>query len=365
MRNEVAQPESVAELFDEMPTGVSVGPDGRIFLCFPRWFDRVRFTVGELRGKDAYGRAVVTAYPDSATNRLDLYDPVHHFVSVQSVIATDEDTLWVLDSGRPWFLPSLPGAAKLVEVDLRHATARRTYEMPYSIARPLSYLNDVRFDFHRGTSGIAYITDSATLSPSALIVVDLHTGAKLRRLEKDPRVQPDKKCTPVIERKALRIRLPFFITLPYQDGSDGIALSEDGATLYYCPLSSRTLYSVDAETLADPKKSDAEVAETICDLGEKGFSDGLETDTAGRVYAGDLENNRILVRQGNEWQTLVECPDMLWTDTLAIARDGYIYHTANQLHRMAIFNSLWDRRKKPYHLFRTRIPSGRVSSLWT
>jgi hypothetical protein len=32
-----------------MPTGVSVAPNGRIFVNFPRWGDDVPFTVGEIR----------------------------------------------------------------------------------------------------------------------------------------------------------------------------------------------------------------------------------------------------------------------------------------------------------------------------
>jgi sugar lactone lactonase YvrE len=348
-----------------MPTGVSAGPGGRIFLSFPRWFDRVRFTVGELVRVDEDLKGHVVPYPNAAINALNLFDPVHHFISVQSVIVTDENTLWVLDSGRPSFLPAIPGAAKLVEVDLRHGAARRTYQVPNPIAKPLSYLNDVRFDFTLGEAGVAYITDSATLTSSAIIVIDLHTGVQRRRLDKRPSVQPEKGCTPVIEGKALRIRLPFFLTFPYQNGADGIALSPDGSTLYYCPLSSRTLYSVDARTLADPSKSDDEIEQTVRNLGEKGFSDGLETDPSGRVYASDLENNRILIRDDvsddGEWRTLVEHADMLWTDTLSV-RDGYIYHTANQLQRMGIFNSLRDRRQQPYHLFRTRLPEPAPSS---
>src|SRR5271165_260900 len=160
----IVEPDRFAELWGEMPSGISVGPDGRKFLCFPRWFDRVPFTVGELLGTDDEKRANVVPYPNHSVNQLDLFDPVHHFISVQSVEVEDENTLWVLDAGRPWFIPALPGAAKLVEVDLRHAAVRRVYDVPYSIARPFSYLNDVRFDFKRGARGTAYITDSATLS---------------------------------------------------------------------------------------------------------------------------------------------------------------------------------------------------------
>jgi sugar lactone lactonase YvrE len=60
-------------------------------------------------------------------------------------------------------------------------------------------------------------------------------------------------------------------------GSDGIAISSDGMRLYYCPLGSRKLYSVDTNALCDRSLHDKEVAATVVDEGDKGgASDGLE-----------------------------------------------------------------------------------------
>jgi sugar lactone lactonase YvrE len=47
----------------------------------------------------------------------------------------------------------------------------------------------------------------------------------------------------------------------------------------------------------------------------------------------------------------------LWPDTLSLAADGYLYVTANQLHRQARYHSGRDLRRKPYSLFRIRIDS--------
>jgi len=333
----------VAEFAGQMPTGVSVGGDGRKFVCFPRWSRDVKFTVGELLTDGS-----VVPYPNLEINRANLCDAAHHFISVQSVQVTDESTLWVLDSGRPLFMPAVPGAAKLVQIDLRTAELKRIYEMPYAIARPLSYFNDVRFDF-RDDRRLAYITDSATQSAAAIVVVDLATGEKRRCLDAHPSVQPDATAVPVIEQQPLRVRLPCAISLPFRFGADGIALSPDGTTLYYSPLSSRRLYSVRTAMLGKPGTA-------VQDLGLKGFSDGLECDAQGRVYAGDLEQRQIRRRELNgRWHTIAADSRLLWTDTLSIASDGYLYFTVNQLHRMGIYNGLRDRRKPPYYLFRTAI----------
>jgi sugar lactone lactonase YvrE len=139
-------------------------------------------------------------------------------------------------------------------------------------------------------------------------------------------------------------------------GSDGIAIGADGKRLYYCPLMSRRLYSVSAEALADPALSEEQVAKTVEDLGDKGASDGLESDAEGRVYATNYETNSVLRRSADgRYETLVHDPRVLWPDTLSLASDGYLYFTANQLHRQPMFHRGKDRRQKPYSLFRVRV----------
>ncbi len=55
--------EQVAAFTGPMLTGVSVSQSGRIFVNFPRWGDKVDFTVAEVKN----GRAV--AYPNPQINR--------------------------------------------------------------------------------------------------------------------------------------------------------------------------------------------------------------------------------------------------------------------------------------------------------
>lgn len=42
--------ELVYVFYGAMPTGVSVSETGRIFICFPKWGDDVKFTVAEIVG---------------------------------------------------------------------------------------------------------------------------------------------------------------------------------------------------------------------------------------------------------------------------------------------------------------------------
>ncbi|MGA8570792.1 MAG: L-dopachrome tautomerase-related protein, partial [Candidatus Binataceae bacterium] len=165
--------EAVFEFQGAMPTGVTVAPNGRIFVNFPRWGDDVPFTVGEIRG----GR--LFAYPDTEVNRADNAHPAKTFISVQSVVADARNRLWVLDTAAPNFSEPIQGGAKLVAVDLATNRISKTIVFKPDIALPKTYLNDVRFDLRQDKEGIAYITDSGT---GALIVVDLASGEAWRRL---------------------------------------------------------------------------------------------------------------------------------------------------------------------------------------
>ena len=40
--------ELVYAFYGAMPTGVTVSETGRIFICFPKWGDDVKFTVAEI-----------------------------------------------------------------------------------------------------------------------------------------------------------------------------------------------------------------------------------------------------------------------------------------------------------------------------
>src|SRR5271167_4170660 len=144
--------ELVATFDGAMPTGVSVANDGRIFLNFPRWGDDVEYTVAELRG------AKTVAFPGEKINRYaEGDDAAEKLVSVQSVVVDPGgERLWILDTGSIQFGPTKPGGPKLIGVDLRSNQIVRKIVFPGNVALSTSYLNDVRFDMHRGEQGTAF-----------------------------------------------------------------------------------------------------------------------------------------------------------------------------------------------------------------
>ncbi len=336
--------EPVAYFYGAMPAGVTVSQRGRIFVNFPKWGDEVAFTVAEIRE----GQSV--AFPNEAINQADPIRPAAAFISAQSVVVDPADRLWILDTGSPLFQPTAYGGPKLVCVDLESDQVIQTILFPRDVAPPGAYLNDVRFDLRRGREGMAFITDSSDKGPNGIIVVDLESGESWRRLRDHPstKAQGPSDFLPLVEgRPVLGIKM----------GSDGIAISADGARLYYCPLASRRLYSVSTEALTDRSLDDDVVATTVTDEGDKGgAADGLESDAAGNIYAANYEHNAILRRRADgKWETVAHDPRLLWPDTLSVAADGYLYVMANQLHRQANYQKGRDLRRKPYTLFRVRI----------
>ena len=354
----IGQLEVAATFNGPMPTGVTVANDGRIFVNFPKWGDNVDYTVAEVKD----GKTV--PYPSADINRYkNGDDQSDKLVSVQSVVVDPSGTrLWILDTGSIGFGTTSLGGPKLIGVDLNSNQVIKKIVFPADVALPTTYLNDVRFDLHRGGEGMAFITDSTSSGPNGIIVVDLATGKNWRRLNDHPSTKPDPEFVPVVEGEILQMRIPGQPPARFAVGSDGIAISPDGKTLYYCPLTSRHLYSVSVDALSDQNRSDAEVAATVKDLGEKGGAgDGLESDAQGRVYLSDYEHNAIRRRSSNnEIETLVHDPRVLWPDTLSLAGNGYLYFTANQVERQSVFHNGQDLRQKPYVLFRVKIDGTRI-----
>ncbi len=352
----VGELEPVAYFYDAMPTGVTVSQSGRIFVNYPKWGDDVKFTVAEL----VDGEAV--AYPSEEFNKPDSDADADALVSVQSVVVDPADRLWILDTGSPLFKETEYGGPKLVCVDLTTNEVVKKILFPPDVALPTTYLNDVRFDLRRGKEGAAYITDSAQKGANGIIVVDLATGESWRKLNDHPSTKalklPD--FQPIVEGRPFLDKSEGTTKQGAGMGTDGIAINHDGSRLFYCPLGTRRLYSVATDALFDRSIDDEAVAETVIDEGDRGgASDGLESDADGYIYSTSYEHNAILRRKsddtGKEWETVVHDPRLLWTDTMSIASDGYLYVTANQLHRQPKYQEGVDLRRKPYTLFRVKI----------
>lgn len=117
--------------------------------------------------------------------------------------------------------------------------------------------------------------------------MDLASEQSWRRLHDHHSVKPEELQTflPIVEGRPFLERQPDgSVKHGASIGSDGIAINADGTRLYYCPLGSRKLYSVDTNALSDQSLKEQEVGATVIDEGDRGgASDGLESDSAGNI----------------------------------------------------------------------------------
>lgn len=279
------------------------------------------------------------------------------------------DRLWILDTGRALtpngtLVGATYGGPKLLGVDLSTNEVIKTIIFPTNVAYSDSYLNDIRFDLRSssapGGEGVAYITDSSVEGRNGIIIVDLGTGESWRHLDGNPTVRPSRQWS------AYLWGVPLYQTVPGAPftyglfGSDGIALSADAETLYWKPVAGRQLYSIPTARLRDTSiTSEIRAQGAINTLGETGVTDGMETDTNGFIYHGNMEQNAVsFYNPANGTSTLfVRDPRLNWIDTFATATDGYLYFTSNQLVFSSGFYPGTDRRVRPFALWRARLPN--------
>ncbi len=299
-------------------TGMAVSDDGRIFANYPRWSPDLPYSVAELHPS---GEA--RPYPNPRTNRWSAGVPGDsHFVCVQSVTCDDRGSLWILDSGSPYLSGVLPGAAKLVQVDLAADTIARIYPFDSLAAPTGSYLNDVRLDRR---AGFAYLTDS---NLGALLVLDLDSGACRRMLDDHPSTHAED-----IVLTVAGVRLVGGDGTPMRIHADGIALDPGRTFLYYQALTGRTLYRIPTAALRDTSLTQEQLAGAVEKVAVSGASDGLIFDREGRLYISALEESAIKRRlPDGRLETVVQDPRISWPDSFALMPDGSVCFTTSRLH---------------------------------
>ncbi|EHA23972.1 hypothetical protein ASPNIDRAFT_39979 [Aspergillus niger ATCC 1015] len=366
--------ELVHQYYDQFPTGVAVSSTGRMFSCYPLGLDanNTRYQVAELTDSTTevpYPSAEFNYPPGGAVNYstspATTVNYANHLISVQSVVIDSKDRLWILDTGRAntannTLLLSSYGGPKLVGVDLTTNKVFKTILFPrdavYADSNETQYPNDVRFDLrpdlpNTSGQGIAYLTDSSPEGRNGLIVVDLGTGKAWRQLDGLAITKAESDFRAFIWGDVVDV----------STGTDGIALSADGETLYFGVVSGRDIYSIPTAVLRDDSAAGrTKAVKSVSKIVQKGVSDGYETDSEGRIYVGSFESNAInVVYPGNaSVETFVRDPRMGWTDTMSVVSlggngtegRGYLYFTENQLWRQE--------KERPFALFRVGLPGG-------
>jgi len=307
--------------FDHQVTGVAVSADGRRFVNFPRWTDDAPISVAEVMPNGSlrpYPDVKWNSWRNAKANEMPVGD---HFVCVQSIVPDGHGNLWVLDPGAPGNEKILEGAPKLVRIDLKTNKVTKVIAVPGDVALQGT---SIAFIVLPSLSNSSSRSDSGTRG--AIIVVDLNGGKSFRALDGHPSTQIDKSVTVAIEGKPLVRpdgRQPAF-------ASDGIAISNDGKTLYWQALTGKTLYSIATEKLR-PDVSERERSGAVQTVATTAVADGLWMSKAGTLYITSPTDYSIRRLAGSGTEIVLTDKRLRWPDTFAEGPDGTIYVTASHI----------------------------------
>ena len=325
-------------------TGVAVSAKGRLFTNYPIWSPVHKYCVVEVTKTDA------KPYPNEELNSWkEGEDGSKKFVSVQAVYVDDQDKLWVVDHANPSFGGVYQESDKLVRINLATNKVERIYPMK-GVTDKNSYINDVRVDTKRQ---VAYMTNS---NEGGIVIVDLKSGKTRMVMKGAPPTQTDPAYKFMIGGREVAPG-----GKPLKVNSDGIALTPDREWLFFKPLTDDKLYKVKTADLRNAKLSDSDLVARVVDLGHVNITDGMEFDKHGNLYMGDMEKNTIIKlspskdKKTFEKTVLVTDSRLIWPDSYAVSKDGYLYISTSEVQTAPPFNNGVDKRTLPYGLFRLKI----------
>jgi sugar lactone lactonase YvrE len=297
-------------------TGVAVSREGRIFVNFPRWSEKIPMSVGEIQKNGS-----VAPYPDQDVNDWSKRkDARKYFICVQSVYIDRQNYLWVLDAAAPKMGKVIKSGPKLMKINLETDKVLQIYPLS-EVTRKKSYLNDVRILSDEKT---AFITDSGT---GGIIILNLNTGEARRILDDNSSVKSEGREVIIDGKKWRRNgRKP-------DVHSDGLALSKDETFLYYHSLTATRLYRIPVQLLTNPKVTGEQIVDRIEYVTDTGPADGLLTGAGSSILLTDLENKAVSrVTADKRLETVVQDSVLEWPDSLAEGPDGQIYVTTSRIH---------------------------------
>jgi sugar lactone lactonase YvrE len=336
--------EVVAEL-SVGPGNITVTPQNRIIVSLHPFYSP------DMRVAELTPAGKLTPFPDESWNRRD-GKAEHSFDSVLGIQCDANGVVWMLDNGlRTGSFP------KLVAWD---TVANRLFRIiqlkpPIVPSQPMfpdnAFFNDLAVDLTHRT---VYISHSAGVEDSALIVVNLDTGQARRILQGDASMVPE-NLNLVMDGRVLNFTLPDAGRLKLLIGVNPIALDATDEWLYFGTMNGTSMFRIRTSDLNDAHLTHGQLAQRVERYSDKPICDGISVDNAGNIYISDLQTKSIgVITPTRHYRTIVTDPRISWPESFSFGPDGYLYFVASQLHLSAPLNEGVKKSQPPFYVFRIK-----------
>lgn len=240
---------------------------------------------------------------------------------------------------------------KIVGWNTKTNILERIYYLPESTTPKESQPNDMVVDTKNGYFIIADegIGNGGDGSKAAFIVVNMKTG-KTRRLLEGTRTTLPENTPTVINGKNLAVNGKDLLV-----GNDGITADKNFEWIYYGPLNGTKIYRIKTTDLVNEALTAIELDNKIETYSEKPNNGGMSIDIDGNLYLTALETNSVAVvlAKDRTITTMMEDKNLVWPDGVSYNNiDGYMYVSAAQVNKGAVFNNGTDKSTHPFYVFR-------------
>ncbi len=330
-----AQLEVVANL--TLPPGnVTVAENGRLFFTY---MPEARPSISVAEWVDGAAQPFPDASWQPSGTRSD------KFISVLPLRVDQQNRLWLVDSG----FHGIMQRVRIFAFDITTKQLLHQHTLPISVMGMGSYAND--FQISQDGKWL-YISDSGIVNGApAIIVYDVENKLARRVLNKHPSVLAG-QYEPVIQ--GIEMSIPNIFTL--NPGVDGLALSQDGTTLFYEGFSNENLYRISTATLNNLSLGLSDIAAQVDWVGAKTMSDGITTDSDDNIYLTDMEHDAIMrMSPTGEMTTLFKTPLLRWPDGFSHGPDDYLYISCSALHQVFNRSREFILAHGPYQIFRFKL----------
>lgn len=299
--------------FDERPANLTISKEGRIFVSMHPLIN-----------------PTIKLIELSAMGSKNVYPNKEYSLGNNSIIGAtiavkvdSKGNLWVLDLGKKQF----------IIWDTIKNKLKNIIKIPSNVLTKASFLQDFVLDEKRNRAIIADMTqgDLKSKPEPAFVVVNIKTGLSKRFAQAHKSMMPD------------------------FDGGfalNPIAIDPEFNWVYYGAIHGKKIYRIPASSFDSEKN----VIKNIKEYAPKSYSDGIAVDKNQNVYITDIEKQVIGVSNKNTYKIIAKLPEnQTWPDGLAVANDGYVYATVNQLDKTAALNNKKEEGVSPYLIVKTKL----------